>query len=88
MDWGRCEREKVMAVRLMSNEEDEMENRAENALQRIAALRLCPHCGGEGHVKYGDPCQPCCGRGRVPRLSQEQMASVATRALTMDGGGS
>jgi len=58
------------------------------ALSQIRETIVCSHCGGEGHVRYGDPCQHCCGRGRVPRLSQEQMASVATRALTMDGGGS
>ena len=58
------------------------------ALSQIRETIVCSHCGGEGRVKYGDPCQHCCGRGRVPRLSQEQMASVATRALTMDGGGS
>lgn len=58
------------------------------ALSQIRETIVCSHCGGEGHVKYGDPCQHCCGLGRVPRLSQEQMASVATRALTMDGGGS
>lgn len=60
----------------------------EHSLKVIASVRPRSHCGGEGHVRYGDPCQHCCGRGRVPRLSQEQMASVATRALTMDGGGS
>lgn len=60
------------------------------ALYCIAATKPCADCDGIGTLPamMHGPCQHCCGRGRVPRLSQEQMASVATRALTMDGGGS
>ena len=85
VEWGRCEREKVIAVRLMSNEEDEMENRAENALQRIAALRLCPHCGGTGWEPDSQPpeCRVCEGMRVVPALSDRQAQVLAQETLAL-----
>lgn len=86
VEWERCEREKVIAaVRLMANEEDEMEYRAENALQRIAALKLCPHCGGTGWEPNSSPpeCSVCEGMRVVPALTDRQAQILAQETLAL-----
>ena len=69
----------------MREEETSVENRAENALQRIAALKLCPHCGGTGWEPNSSPpeCSVCAGMRVVPALTdcQAQILALETLAL-------
>lgn len=62
-----------------------MENRAENALRRIAAVRPCPNCDstgittrGDGRVQY---CSVCVGRKEIPVLSNREAQRLAYETL-------
>lgn len=68
--------------RLMANEEDEMEY---NALQRIAALKLCSHCGGTGWEPNSSPpeCSVCEGMRVVPALTDRQAQILAQETLAL-----
>lgn len=62
-----------------------MEYRVENALQRIAALKLCPHCGGTGWEPDSSPpeCRVCEGMRVVPALTDCQAQILAQETLAL-----
>lgn len=62
-----------------------MENRAENALRRIAAVRPCPNCDSTGTTTRSDGrvhyCSVCEGRKEIPALNNREAQRLAYETL-------